>query len=66
MRFLVSGPVSSIVCRPTRPKRGSSVGSSSVVALGVAERLQELRDGRIAVLQTDRGGRDADLGQPGA
>ena len=33
MRFLVSGPVSSIVCLPTRPKRGSSVGSSVSVAL---------------------------------
>ena len=33
MRFLVSGPVSSIVCLPTLPKRGSSVGSSIAVAL---------------------------------
>ena len=32
IRFLVSGPVSSIFCRPTRPKRGSSVGSSLSVA----------------------------------
>ena len=32
MRFLVSGPVSSIFCLPTRPKRGSSVGSSVSVA----------------------------------
>ena len=33
IRFLVSGPVSSIVCLPTRPKRGSSVGSSLSLAL---------------------------------
>ena len=33
IRFLVSGPVSSIVCLPTRPKRGSTVGSSVSVAL---------------------------------
>ena len=33
MRFFVSGPVSSIVCLPTRPKRGSSVGSSVSLAL---------------------------------
>ena len=33
---------------------------------GVAERLQQLRDRRIAVLQPDRGGRHADLGEPGA
>ena len=32
MRFLVSGPVSSIVCLPTLPKRGSIVGSSISVA----------------------------------
>ena len=32
IRFLVSGPVSSIRCLPTRPKRGSSVSSSSSVA----------------------------------
>ena len=32
IRFLVSGPVSSMRCRPTRPKRPSSVGSSSSVA----------------------------------
>jgi hypothetical protein len=32
IRFLVSGPVSSIRCRPTRPQRGSSVASSSSVA----------------------------------
>ena len=30
IRLLVSGPVSSIRCRPTRPNRGSSVGSSSL------------------------------------
>ena len=30
MRFLVSGPVSSIVCLPTLPQRGSTVGSSVV------------------------------------
>ena len=33
MRFLVSAPVSSIVCLPTLPNRGSSVGSSALVAL---------------------------------
>ena len=33
IRFLVSGPVSSIVCLPTLPKRGSTVGSSLSVAL---------------------------------
>ena len=33
MRFLVSAPVSSIVCLPTLPKRGSTVGSSLSVAL---------------------------------
>ena len=32
MRLRVSGPVSSIVCLPTLPKRGSSVGSSLSVA----------------------------------
>jgi hypothetical protein len=32
IRFLVSGPVSSIRWRPTRPQRGSSVSSSSSVA----------------------------------
>ena len=32
MRFLVSGPVSSILCLPTRPQRGCSVGSSLSVA----------------------------------
>ena len=32
IRFFVSGPVSSILCLPTRPKRGSSVSSSSSVA----------------------------------
>ena len=32
MRFLVSGPVSSIFCLPTRPQRGCSVGSSLSVA----------------------------------
>ena len=31
-RFLVSGPVSSIFCLPTRPQRGFSVGSSVSVA----------------------------------
>ena len=35
MRFLVSGPVSSIVCLPTRPKRGSSVGSSLSAGLAL-------------------------------
>ena len=33
MRFLVSAPVSSMVCLPTLPKRGSTVGSSTSVAL---------------------------------
>ena len=33
IRFLVSGPVSTIVCFPTRPKRGSTVASSTSVAL---------------------------------
>ena len=33
MRLRVSGPVSSIVCLPTRPQRGCSVGSSTSVAL---------------------------------
>ena len=33
MRFFVSGPVSSIFCLPTRPKRGSSVASSVSLAL---------------------------------
>ena len=28
IRLIVSGPVSSMVCMPTRPKRGSTVGSS--------------------------------------
>ena len=32
MRFVVSGPVSSIFCLPTLPQRGSSVGSSLSVA----------------------------------
>ena len=32
MRFFVSGPVSVIFCLPTRPQRGSSVGSSLSVA----------------------------------
>ncbi|MCY1371971.1 hypothetical protein D9M69_591440 [compost metagenome] len=32
MRFMVSGPVSSMVCLPTRPKRGSTVGSSLSLA----------------------------------
>jgi hypothetical protein len=32
IRFLVSGPVSSTRCLPTRPKRPSSVASSSSVA----------------------------------
>src|SRR5215831_3323771 len=32
MRFLLSGPVSSIFCLPTRPQRGCSVGSSFSVA----------------------------------
>jgi hypothetical protein len=32
IRFFVSGPVSSIRCLPTRPKRPSSAGSSSSVA----------------------------------
>ena len=32
MRLLVSGPVSSIFCLPTRPQRGCSVGSSASVA----------------------------------
>jgi hypothetical protein len=32
MRFLVSGPVSSIFCFPTLPQRGSTVGSSLSVA----------------------------------
>ena len=36
------------------------------LAGGVAERLQELRDRRIAVLQPDRRGRCPDLGEPGA
>ena len=34
IRFLVGGPVSSMRCLPTRPKRPSSVGSSSSVAAG--------------------------------
>jgi hypothetical protein len=38
MRFLVSGPVSSIVCRPTRPQRGCSVRSSVSVAGSGARR----------------------------
>jgi hypothetical protein len=33
MRFLVRGPVSSMVCLPTLPKRGSSVASSLSLAL---------------------------------
>src|SRR6516162_3592316 len=33
MRFRVSGPVSSMVCLPTRPQRGCSVGSSVSEAL---------------------------------
>ena len=32
IRFLVSGPVSSIFCLPTLPQRGISVGSSLSVA----------------------------------
>ena len=127
MRFLVSGPVSSIVCLPTRPKRSSTVASSLSVALqcrtprgpnfflnagilrivgqlrlflgvevvevaeelveavhgrqifvavaqvvlaelagGVAQRLEQLGDGRIFLLQSDSGARHADLGQAGA
>ena len=33
MRFLLSGPESSMVCLPTRPQRSSVVGSSRSVAL---------------------------------
>ena len=33
IRFLVSGPVSLMVCLPTLPKRGSTVASSVSVAL---------------------------------
>jgi len=33
MRFFVSGPVSSMVCFPTLPKRGSTVASSLSLAL---------------------------------
>ena len=126
IRFLVSGPVSSIVCLPTLPKRGSTVGSSRSVALhritprgpnfaelrvlrdspvfrlllgievievaeelveavygrqkfvavaemvlaelagGVAERLEQLGDGGVFVLQADGCAGNADLGQAGA
>ena len=33
MRCVVSGPVSSIFCLPTRPHLGSTVGSSTSVAV---------------------------------
>src|SRR5262245_26062148 len=36
IRFLVSGPVSSMVCMPTLPKRGSTVGSSLSAALDLS------------------------------
>ena len=44
MRLRVSGPVSSIVCLPTRPQRGCSVGSSVSARLRSAAR----RAGRTA------------------
>ena len=127
MRFLVSGPVSSMVCLPTLPKRGSTVSSSVSVAKvcstprgpnfarnsgilrivlvlglllgvqvieiaeelveavqrrqklvlvaemvlaelagGVAERLEQLGDGRILGAETEIGARQPDLRQPGA
>ena len=127
IRFLVSGPVSLIICLPTLPKRGSTVGSSVSEALqsstprgpnfcrnagsfgivrqfrlflgvqvvevavefveavhrrqelvavaemvlaelagGIAERLEQLGDGRVFLLQSERGARQADLGQSGA
>ena len=49
MRFLVSGPVSSIVCLPTRPQRGSLGGVVLVGRLAVqhaarAELLAEIRE----------------------
>ena len=39
IRFLVSGPVSSILCLPTRPQRSCTVGSS----LSVAQHLRTPR-----------------------
>ena len=39
MRLRVSGPVSVMVWRPTRPKRSSSVGSS----VSLARRVQDAR-----------------------
>ncbi len=49
MRFLVSAPVSSIVCLPILPKRGSTVGSSSVggFALEHAARAELLQVRRV-------------------
>jgi hypothetical protein len=44
IRFLVSGPVSSHFCRPTLPKRGSSVASS----VSVAEHLSTPRGPNLA------------------
>ena len=49
MRFLVSGPVSSIFCLPTRPQRGSLgrvvlVGGPAVQHAARAELLAELRE----------------------
>ena len=47
MRFLVSAPVSSMVCLPILPKRGSTVGSSLSVALQLEHAARpELREVR--------------------
>src|SRR6476620_2511776 len=42
MRFLVSAPVSSMVCLPILPKRGSTVGSSRSLALHLSTPQTEL------------------------
>jgi CRP-like cAMP-binding protein len=49
-RAAVSGPVSSIVCRPTLPKRGSTVGSSTFVARGVDDLMIRDPGQRIAAI----------------
>jgi hypothetical protein len=62
IRFLVSGPVSSMVCLPTLPKRGSTVGSSTLLAL-VGEHqafLGNAVDVRRAITHQAYAGRDDD------
>src|SRR6266481_1782611 len=82
MRFLLSGPVSSMVCLPIFPYAGSTVGSSRSVALqrstpraemifaelagGIAERLERFRDRYVLRLKPYRSARKSDLGHPRA